>query len=119
VQSTQLQDEGRSRVIVLDDKSVERGDQLNTTEINELAKKELLEHPEVLEVVEGRKMRKFTWSGIYVIALGLLLVGFGLLLNIGVSSVKSLVVGIGVIVVIIGILRFLIGLIKPIVPHQL
>ncbi len=114
-----MQDEGRSKAIVLDDESVEKDDQLNTTDINKLAKKELLEHPEVLEVVEERKMRKFTWSGIYVIALGLLLVGFGLLLNIGVSSVKSLVVGIGVIVVIIGILRFLIGLIKPIVPNQL
>ena len=96
----------------------ENNDQL-ATDIDKLAIKELVEHPEVLEVVQERKKRKFTWSGILVIIFGLLLIGLGLLLHTGVYSAESLIVGIGVIVIIIGILRILIGLIRPIAPDQL
>ncbi len=101
---------------MLDNESVEKDEH---TDVEELVKKELVEHPEVLEVIEERKKRKFTWSGIYVIVVGLLMIAFGLMLRTGVYSAEGLIVGIGVIVVIIGILRFLIGLIKPIVPTQL
>ena len=86
---------------------------------SESVKEKLVEHPDVLEVAEERKKRKFTWSGLVVMGVGLLVIVLGLLLNTGVNSIESLIVGGGVIVVIIGILRILIGLIKPIVPDQL
>jgi hypothetical protein len=86
---------------------------------SETLKEIIVEHPEVLEIAEERKKRKFTWSGLLVMGIGLLLIALGLLLNTGLYSVESLVVGGGVIVVIIGILRILIGLINPIVPDQL
>jgi len=113
--SMPLQDEERSKAIVLEN---ENNDQL-ATDIDKLAIKELVEHPEVLEVIQERKKRKFTWSGIFVLIFGLLLIGLGLLLHTGVYSAEGLMVGIGVIVVIIGILRILIGLIRPIAPDQL
>lgn len=104
---------------MLGSENVENNEQLSPTEIDKLAIKELVEHPEVLEVVQERKKRKFTWSGISVIIFGLLLIGLGLLLHMGVYSAEGLLVGIGVIAVIIGILRVLIGLIRPIAPDQL
>ena len=113
--SMPLQDEERNKAIVLEN---ENNDQL-VTDIDKLAIKELVEHPEVLEVIQERKKRKFTWSGILVLIFGLLLIGLGLLLHTGVYSAEGLIVGIGVIVVIIGILRILIGLIRPIAPDQL
>jgi len=90
-----------------------------TETTSETLKEIIVEHPEVLEIAEERKKRKFTWSGLLVVGIGLLLIALGLLLNTGLYSVESLVVGGGVIVVIIGILRILIGLINPIVPDQL
>jgi hypothetical protein len=101
---------------MIDEGSNERDSQLDA---DELVKKELIEHPEVLEVVEERKKRKFTWSGLVLIVIGLVLIASGLQLHTGVYSVEGLIVGIGVIVIIVGILRILIGLIKPIVPSQL
>lgn len=86
---------------------------------SESVKEKLVEQPEVLEVAEERKKRKFTWSGLVLVGIGLLVIALGLLLNSGVSSIESLIVGGGMIVVIIGILRILIGLINPIVPDQL
>ena len=85
----------------------------------ELVKRELVEHPEVLEEVEERKRRKFTWSGLLLMVIGVVLIAVGLLLNSGVNSIESLIVGVGGLMVVIGILRILIGLIKPIVPSQL
>ena len=101
---------------MIDEGSSERDNQLDP---EELVKKELIEHPEVLEVVEERKKRKFTWSGLVSIVIGLVLIAAGLQLHAGVYSAEGLIVGIGVIVIIVGILRILIGLIKPIVPSQL
>jgi uncharacterized membrane protein YcjF (UPF0283 family) len=101
---------------MIDEGSNERDNQLDA---DELVKKELIEHPEVLEVVEERKKRKFTWSGLVLIVIGLVVIASGLQLHTGVYSVEGLIVGIGVIVIIVGILRILIGLIKPIVPSQL
>jgi len=114
-----LQDEERSKAIMLGNENVENNEQLSPADVDKLAIKELVEHPEVLEIVQERKKRKFTWSGISVIIFGLLLIGLGLLLHTGVYSAEGLIVGIGVIVIIIGILRILIGLIKPIAPDQL
>ncbi len=85
----------------------------------ELVKRELAEHPEILEAVVERKRRKFTWSGLLLIVIGVVLIAIGLLLNSGTNSIESLFVGGGGLIVVIGILRILIGLIKPIVPSQL
>ncbi len=101
---------------MLDSESEEEVAQPNA---EELAKRELMEHPEVLEVVEERKKRRFTWSGLLWMVIGVVLIGFGLLLNTGINSIESLIVGVGVIVVLVGFLRILIGLINPIVPSQL
>ena len=101
---------------MLDEESHERDDQLDT---DELIKKELVEHPEVLKVIEERKKRKFTWSGLVVIVVGAALIVFGLMLRTGVNSLEGLLVVVGGIVVLIGILRILIGWINPIVPSQL
>lgn len=97
----------------------ERSGKDEPLDADELLEKELVEHPEVLEKVEERKKRKFTWSGFFLIVIGVVLIVSGLILHSGVNSVESLIVGIGVIVTVIGILRFLIGLINPIVPGQL
>src|SRR5437764_12982031 len=85
----------------------------------EVVKRELFEHPEILEAVEERKKRKFTRSGMIVILTGIILIALGLSFHSGAYSIGGFIVGVGVIVVIVGICRFLIGLIKPIVPSQL
>ena len=107
---------------MLDRESEEIAAQPNVQELSdpeELVKRELAEHPEILEAVEERKKRKFTRSGMIVILTGIILIALGLSFHSGAYSIGGLVVGVGVIVVIVGICRFLIGLIKPIVPSQL
>ena len=101
------------------DNENESEEQVAQPDAEELAKRELVEHPEVLEDVEERKMRKFTWSGLILIVVGVVLIAIGLLLNSGVDSIESVFVGIGGLIVVIGIIRMLIGLIRPIVPSQL
>lgn len=101
---------------MLDEESHERDDELDT---DELIKKELVEHPEVLEVIEERKKRKFTWSGLVVMVVGVAMIVFGLMLRTGAYSLEGVLVVVGGIVVLIGILRILIGWIRPIVPSQL
>ena len=101
---------------MLDEEGHERDDQLDT---DELIEKELVEHPEVLEAIEERKKRKFTWSGLVVMAVGAALIVFGLMLHTGANTLEGLLVVVGGIVVLIGILRILIGWIRPIVPSQL
>jgi len=85
----------------------------------ELVKREMVEHPEILEAATERKMRKFAPSGLIVLLVGVVLIGTGLLIHSGEYTIGGFVVGVGVIVVIIGMCRLLIGLIKPIVPSQL
>lgn len=107
---------------MLDSESEDTVEQTNEKEqpdLDELTKRELVEHPEILEIVEERKKRKFTRSGLTVILAGIILIAAGLVIHASINSFGGLIVGIGVIVVIIGILRFLIGLIRPIVPSQL
>ena len=101
---------------MLDEESHEKDDDLDT---DELIKKELVEHPEVLEVIEERKKRKFTWSGLVVMVVGLAMIVFGLMLHTGAYSLEGVLVVVGGIVVLIGILRILIGWINPIVRSQL
>jgi hypothetical protein len=101
---------------MLDNESEEQVVQPNP---EELVKRELVEHPEVLEKVEERKKRKFIRSGLLVMLFGAVLIAFGLLLYSSAYSIGGFIVGVGVIVVIVGFLRILIGLIKPIVPSQL
>jgi len=107
---------------MLDRESEEIAAQPNVQELSdpeELVKRELAEHPEILEAVEERKKRKFTRSGMIVILAGIIIIASGLLFHSVAFFFGSFVVGVGVIVVIVGICRFLIGLIKPIVPSQL
>ena len=107
---------------MLDRESEEIAAQPNVQELldpEELVKRELAEHPEILEAVEERKKRKFTRSGMIVILAGIIIIASGLLFHSVAFFFGSFVVGVGVIVVIVGICRFLIGLIKPIVPSQL
>ena len=85
----------------------------------ELVRRELAEHPEILEAVEERKKRKFTRSGLLVMLIGVAIIASGLAIHSGNYSIRDLILGVGVIVVVIGVCRFLIGLIKPIVPSQL
>ncbi len=101
---------------MLNNESEEKEVQPNT---EELLKRELAEHPEILEVVEERKRRRFTWSGLILVVIGVALIATGLLINTGVDSIEGWIVGVGALVVLVGILRILIGLINPILPSQL
>jgi hypothetical protein len=85
----------------------------------EQARRELAEHPEILEAVEERKMRRFAPGGLILLLVGVILIASGLVINVSNYALKGFIVGVGVIVLIIGICRLLIGLIKPIVPSQL
>ena len=85
----------------------------------ELVKREMVEHPEILKAATERKMRKFAPSGLIVLLVGVVLIGTGLFIHSGEYTIGSFIVGVGVIVAIIGVCRLLIGLIKPIVPSQL
>ncbi len=85
----------------------------------EQVKRELVEHPEILEAAAERKMRKFAPSGLILLLVGVILIALGLLIHSNDYTIGGFIVGVGVIVVIIGMCRLLIGLIKPIVPSQL
>jgi hypothetical protein len=98
---------------------IEAQSKVKVPDPEELVKRELVEHPEILEAVEERKKRKFTRSGLIVMLVGVSLIASGLVIHSGDYSIRGFIVGVGVIVVIIGTCRFLIGLIKPIVPSQL
>ena len=85
----------------------------------ELVRRELVEHPEILEAAAERKMRKFAPSGLIVLLVGVVLIALGLFIHSSNYTMGGFTVGVGVIVIIIGMCRILIGLIKPIVPSQL
>ncbi len=87
---------------------------------DEQVRRELVEHPEILEAAVERKMRKFAPSGLIVFVIGVILIALGLFVHSADNAmIGGFLVGVGVIVVIIGLCRFLIGLIRPIVPSQL
>ncbi len=86
----------------------------------EQVKRELEEHPEILEAAVERKMRKFAPSGLIVFLIGVIVIALGLYVYSAVNTtIGGFMAGVGVIIVIIGMCRFLIGLIRPIVPSQL
>jgi hypothetical protein len=85
----------------------------------EVVRRELEEHPEILEAVAERKMRRFAPSALLLLLVGVILIATGLGMHVSNYALKDLIMGVGVIVLIIGICRLLIGLIKPIVPGQL
>jgi hypothetical protein len=107
---------------MIDSESEEHVEQLNAINeagTKELLKRELWEHPEVLELVVERKKRKLTRSGLLLMLIGVILIVPGHLLNTGANSIEGLIVGVGVIIAVIGILTVLVGLIRPLVPSQM
>ncbi len=82
-------------------------------------KENIVEQTEILDRAISRKWNKFTWSGLMLIGIGLIVIAFGLLLRMGAYSPEGLVIGLGAIVILIGIVRLLIGLINPLAPSDL
>ena len=80
---------------------------------------DLVEETVLLDRAIWRKWNKFTWSGLLLILVGLILIGGGLALNMSPYSIAGIIIGIGAIVIIIGIIRLLIGLINPLSPTDL
>ena len=64
-----------------------------------------------------RKMIKYTWSGLLIIAIGLVLIIVGV--GREASPTQMLLIGFGAIVVLVGIIRVLIGFINPRSPSDL
>ena len=82
-------------------------------------KENVVEQTEVLDRAIWRKWNKFTWSGLVLAGIGLIVIAFGLLLRMGAYSPEGLAIGLGAIVILIGIVRLLIGLINPLAPSDL
>ncbi|GAC1357062.1 MAG: hypothetical protein NVS4B11_13420 [Ktedonobacteraceae bacterium] len=72
-----------------------------------------------LQRAEQSKWNKYTWSGLLIVLVGLVLIGYGLSLHTGAYSGEGLAVGIGALVVLAGIIRTLIGFINPSSPEEL
>ncbi len=85
----------------------------------EAPKANLVEQTEILDKAVWKKWNKYTWSGSFVIGIGVVLIAVGALLNTGARSAEGLLIGIGGIIVLIGIIRVLIGLINPLAPIDL
>ncbi|HLG61293.1 MAG TPA: hypothetical protein VFA09_07385 [Ktedonobacteraceae bacterium] len=68
---------------------------------------------EALDRAERAKRKKYTWRGLVLLFIGIVLVGLGVVLNTGPASSEGLFVALGVIVLIASIISFLIGLINP------
>jgi len=83
------------------------------------SKADIAEQTEILDRAISKKWNKFTWSGLLIVGVGILLIIVGLLLNTGAYSAEGLLIGIGAIIVIVGIVRILIGLINPLSPADL
>lgn len=82
-------------------------------------KVDIVEQTQILNQAISRKWNKFTWSGLALVGIGLIVIAIGLLLQMGPYSPEGLVVGVGVIIILIGIVRLLIGLINPLAPSDL
>jgi len=75
-----------------------------------------------LEEAERHKLIRYALSGLFIIVLGLILLGLGLAqyFNTGTAySSAGLLIGFGAIIIFIGIIRILIGLINPWSPTDL
>jgi uncharacterized membrane protein len=65
------------------------------------------------------KWKRFAWSGLILILIGIAVINFGLALATGANSAEGLLVGLGAIIALVGILRVLIGVINPATPEDL
>lgn len=65
------------------------------------------------------KLNKFTWSGLIILVVGILIVAVSPQLFVGNFSGEALFIGLGVIFIIVGIIRILIGVINPRAPIDL
>ncbi len=83
------------------------------------SRENLVEEEVLLQRAIWRKWNKYTWSGLLCIAIGLIVIVVGLLLDTGPYSAEGLLIGLGIILIIIGIMRLLIGLINPLSPSDL
>ena len=72
-----------------------------------------------LDVATQRKLVKFVWSGLLIMAFGFVLIIVGLILDTGAYSAEGLLIGFGIIAVIVGLIRLLIGFINPLSPSDL
>jgi uncharacterized membrane protein HdeD (DUF308 family) len=72
-----------------------------------------------LRRAEQSKWNKYTWSGLLIILVGLVLIFVGMGLNTGAYSSEGLLVGFGALTVLGGIIRTLIGVINPSSPDEL
>lgn len=80
---------------------------------------ELPDESRVLARAERLKWNRYTWSGLFAIAAGAVLIAIGLIIGTGAYSAEGLFVGIGALVILIGIIRILIGVINPLAPADL
>lgn len=80
---------------------------------------DLVEENRLLERAIRHKWNKFTWSGLLITIVGILIICGGLSLDTSLYSPAGLVVALGFIVVLIGIIRILIGIINPLSPKDL
>ncbi len=65
------------------------------------------------------KWNKYTWSGLLIILVGLVLILVGVGLRTGASGSEGLLIGFGALIVLGGIIRALIGVISPSSPDDL
>ena len=72
-----------------------------------------------LRRAEDWKLNKYTWSGLAIILVGLVLIFIGIGLGTGAYSTEGLAIGFGALIVLAGILRALIGVINPSSPDEL
>ncbi len=73
-----------------------------------------------LRRAEQSKWNKYTWSGLFIILAGLILIFVGMSLRAGAYSNGGFVaIGLGALVVLGGIIRTLIGVINPSSPEEL
>ena len=66
-----------------------------------------------------RKSSKYTWSGLIILVVGIVVMIIGLGLRTGAYSAEGLLVGLGAIIALVGIIRLLIGFINPAIPEDL
>ncbi len=72
-----------------------------------------------LRRAEDWKLNKYTWSGLAIILVGLVLIFVGVGLHTGAYGSEGLLIGFGALIVLAGILRALIGVINPSSPEEL
>ena len=72
-----------------------------------------------LRRAEKSKWNKYTWSGLLIILVGLVLIFVGMEMGTGAYSSEGLAIGFGALIVLAGIIRTLIGVINPSSPDEL